>query len=374
MYAKVNGFSPTLVGLPADTPVRLLALYFAVHLRSTKFPRPGIPIKSVTIDQYITHVADALVTGEYILRGTDLRSQRLTMLLEGYARDDDVGPLRLSQKIPVTYPIACVMRRVADTLHQGAERWAMRAAIAVAYGLSLRPGEYLTQADETPLDKQMNASDCFFVFADDECVNVCDPQSYPVGKQPSYFLCMFRKLKNSRRSGSGGPRAVGAKPDSTSEGFCCVKTLFEYFQRYPGRHGTLALSAHNRLGVPWPDLRLICHLAAVEVGVDPLRLVPHSLRAGAQAQLENESVERRMQQGGWSTEAGMDVYSRKALGHARLVAALLHDPTLCPLAQTRMLFNDHAPAQIAPPPAALARRRAERDREKGTEKDSCRLC
>ena len=77
------------------------------------------------------------------------------MLLEGYARDDDVGPLRLSQKIPVTYPVACVMRRLADASHGGAERLAMRAAIAVAYGLSLRPGEYLTQADDTPLEKQM---------------------------------------------------------------------------------------------------------------------------------------------------------------------------------------------------------------------------
>jgi len=150
----------------------VLALYFAVHLRSTRFPRPGVPIKSVTIDQYITHVAEALVTGEYILRGPDLRSQRLTMLLDGYARDDDVGPLRLSQKIPVTYPIACVMRRVADTWHGGAEQLAMRAAIAVAYGLSLRPGEYLAQTDGTPLEKQMNASDCFFVFKDDECINV----------------------------------------------------------------------------------------------------------------------------------------------------------------------------------------------------------
>ena len=56
----------------------------------------------------------------------------------------------------------------------------MRAAIAVAYGLSLRPGEYLTQADDTPLEKQMNASDCFFVFDDDKCINVCDPQLYPV--------------------------------------------------------------------------------------------------------------------------------------------------------------------------------------------------
>ena len=106
------------------------------------------------------------------------------MLLEGYARDDDVGPLLLSQKIPVTYPIACVMRRVADTLHEGTRRLAMHAAIAVAYGSSLRPGEYLAQTEGTPLEKQMNAGDCFFVFDDDECINVCDPQLYQWGNGP----------------------------------------------------------------------------------------------------------------------------------------------------------------------------------------------
>ena len=109
--------------------MRLLALYFAVHLRATRFPTPNVPIKSVTIDQYITHVADALVTAEHILRGTDLRSQRLTMLLAGYARDDDVSPLRLSQKIPVTYPIACTMRKWVDKLHNGAQRIAMRMPV-----------------------------------------------------------------------------------------------------------------------------------------------------------------------------------------------------------------------------------------------------
>jgi hypothetical protein len=156
----------------------------------------------VTIDQYVTHVADALVTDEHILRGTDLRSDRLTMLLEGYAREDDRGPLRLAQKIPVTYPIACTMQRWADKLHTGGQRLATRAAVAVAYGLSLRPGEYLTKPDVAlSLDKQMNASDCFFVFNDDECVNVCDPHLYPEGKIPSIFLCMFRKLKHYKRSG-----------------------------------------------------------------------------------------------------------------------------------------------------------------------------
>ena len=322
--------------------MRVLALYFAVHLRTTRFPTPNVPIKSVTIDQYITHVADALVTAEHILRGTDLRSQRLTMLLAGYARDDDVSPLRLSQKIPVTYPIACTMRKWVDKLHIGAQRIAMRAAVAVAYGLSLRPGEYLTQAEDTPLEKQMNASDCFFVFDDDECINVCDPHLYPPGKTPTVFLCMFRKLKNYKRSGEGGPRAVGARTGAATEGFCCVLTLFEYFKRYPGKRETLALTAHGSIGVPWPDLRLVCHLTATELGLDPLRLVPHSLRVGAQAQIEMHSDERRLQQGGWNTMGGMKVYARKALGHAKAIADALHDPSICPIEQTRMLFNDHS--------------------------------
>ena len=77
----------------------------------------------------------------------------------------------------------------------------MRAAVPVAYGLSLRPGEYLTQAEDTPLEKQMNASDCFFVFDDEECVNICDPHLYPTGRSPSVFLCIFRKLENYKRSG-----------------------------------------------------------------------------------------------------------------------------------------------------------------------------
>ena len=86
-------------------------------------------------------------------------------------------------------------------------------------------------------------------------------------------------------------------------------------------------------------MRTLCHLAAAETGLDPTRLVPHSGRAGAQAQLEDESDERRRQQGGWGTIAGMAAYSRKALGHARAVAAALHDPTLCPMEQTRMMFG-----------------------------------
>ena len=300
----------------------------------------GHPIKSVTIDQYITHVADYLVTNEHILSGGELRSRRLSMLLAGYTASDDVGvPLRLRQKIPLTYPIACIMYRLAATMHAGAKRLALRAALAMAFGLSLRPGEYLVMEEDTPLSHQANASDCYFVFNDDECVCVCDPHLYPVGRTPSFFLCMFTHLKNDKK-GEGGPRAAGRAPGSSPDHFCCVLTLFEYFRTHPGRRETLALSAHGP-GVAWSEMRTLCHLAASEAGIDPTRLVPHSARAGALAQYERESDATRQLQGGWLTLAGMRAYARKALGHARAMAEVLHDFTVCPLAQTRMMFGAH---------------------------------
>ena len=151
----------------------------------------------------------------------------------------------------------------------------------MAYGLLLCPGKCLTKPDvELPLEKQMNACDCFFVFDDDECINVCDPHLYPVGKTPSVFLCMFRKLKHYKRSGEGGPPAVDARPISATAGFCCVLTLFEYFMKFPGKRDALALTAHSANGVSWPDIRVLC--AAVESGLDPLRLFA-SLPSGGRA-------------------------------------------------------------------------------------------
>ena len=83
------------------------------------------------------------------------------------------------------------------------------------------------------------------------------------------------------------------------------------FKRYPGKRETLALTAHGSIGVPSPDLRLVRHLTATALGLDPMRLVPHSLRVDAQAQIEMHSNERRLQQGGWNTMEGMKVCARK---------------------------------------------------------------
>ena len=166
--------------------------------------------------------------------------------------------------------------------------------------------------EATPLSHQANASDCFFVFNDDACVCVCDPHLYPVGRTPSFFLCMFTHLKNDKK-GEGGPRAVGRAPDPSPDHFCCVLTLFEYFKAHPGRRETLALSAHGP-GVAWSEMRTLCHLAASEAGIDPTRLVPHSARAGALAQYERESDATRQQQGGWLSLKGLQALRSESVG------------------------------------------------------------
>ena len=89
-------------------------------------------------------------------------------------------------------------------------------------------------------------------------------------------------------------------------------------------------------------MRRLCTAAASECGLDPLRLVPHSFRSGAQAQLELEDIARRMQQGGWKSAEGARTYARTALAHAHAVTAQLHDPSTLPIDQTRLFFTDHA--------------------------------
>ena len=65
----------------------------------------------------------------------------------------------------MTYPIACIMYHLASEMYADSKRLASRVAVAMAFGLSLRSGEYLVMEDETPLTHQANVSDCFFVFS-----------------------------------------------------------------------------------------------------------------------------------------------------------------------------------------------------------------
>ena len=282
-FAALEGFDPLLASTPEDLPTRVLFLYFAVHLRSTRErsvkSREGTvvkrPISSTTIDQYISHVIDHLVSFEFLTNPRDARCRRLSMLLEGYAKDDNCGlPIRLTQKIPITYQVACVIYALVDKLFKSSsDRLALKAAVALAYGLSLRPGEYLRTGRTIPLRQQVNTTNCFFMFGDLP-VNICDPFLFPRNQWPDDFVTMLDQTKNNRR-GESGPMAVSSAPNPTSKRFCCVRTIFQYVQSFPCTRNKPLLSSHGKQ-VEWKDMRLLCHVAATEIGMDPPSASSHT--------------------------------------------------------------------------------------------------
>ena len=151
----------------------------------------------------------------------------------------------------------------------------MRAAIALGYGLSLRPGEYLDDGTVKSVDSQLNASNCFFAFGEDVIVSVCDPHMYPKDRLPTAFFTMLNSCKNQRR-GEGGPRAMSvSKEPHSEEHFGFVQVVWAYFLAHPGVRQTLALSSHGS-SVQWSDLRRLCFLVATKNNLDPRRFVPHS--------------------------------------------------------------------------------------------------
>ena len=145
---------------------------------------------------------------------------------------------------------------------------AMHAAIALAFGLSLRPGEYLFDdtKDPLPLSHQVNTTNSFFVFGDD-AINVCDVHLFPIGVTPDVFFTMLDHLKNDQ-SGVLGPRAVAANPHSSQTQFCCVVALHVYCCAYPPQPNTLLLSSHGS-PVLWVDMRRLCRAVAIACKLEP---------------------------------------------------------------------------------------------------------
>ena len=181
--------------------------------------------------------------------------------------------------------------------------------------------------------KQVNTTNSFFVYGDN-AVNVCDTHLYPIGVPPDVFFTMIDHLKNDQR-GVLGPRALAANPHSSPTQFCCVNVLHTYCIAHPPKPNTLLLSSHGS-PVLWIDMRRLCTAVAKACHLNPARLVPHSFRSGAQAQLELEDIARRMQQGGWKSAAGARTYARTALANAYAVTDQLHNADACPIDQRRL--------------------------------------
>jgi hypothetical protein len=288
-----------------------------------------LPVLPHVANSYMSHVSRFLLDGEYIAFPHEFRSARASQILQGAKKESNSAvPARLRVKIPLTYPLACSACDVAAKSHSGGELLCIEAGIMLGFGLSTRPQELLRVGSTVPLSHQANSSLSFFWF-DNVPYNVCNPSAYPRGMLPEGFSLLLDFNKN-HNNGAGGPRAVWRSPDSTHR--CCVLTAFKFLSRYPPAPNSPLLSG---LGTQLSVfvISAVLKRTAVLHGLDPTRLLAHSMRFGVICQLDSAGFEdsTKMRQGDWSTVSGMRVYCHAAVNHAKRIAATVHDATLLPI-------------------------------------------
>jgi hypothetical protein len=237
----------------------------------------NLPVMPDVANSYLSHVSRFLLDNEYILFPHELHSSRATQILRGAKKESDSHiPARLRVKIPLTYPFACAACDIATTL------LCVQCGIMLGFGLSTRPQELLHVQADAPLSHHANSSLSFFWFSNIP-YNVCYPSLYPPGHLPDGFSLLLDFHKNHQQ-GAGGPRAVWRS--THPQGRCCVLTAFAFLSAHPPAPDTPLLSA---LGTQLSaaTINVVFKATAKRQGLDPKRLLPHSMRFGVIYQLDS---------------------------------------------------------------------------------------
>lgn len=300
-------------------------------------------VLAATANGYVSHVIHHLTASRAIPANDAIRSSFLAMVIRGHENLQAVTkPLRLRVRIPLHFALLTDALRIIDErcAHLPLARLQLRAAFALGYGLSLRPGEYLADPSRpTPLHKQANSSNLFLWWADTD-FSVCFPSRFPP-TPPSRVSLRLDHLKNDRL-GKGGPRSFAANPDPSAQ-VCCVRIVWEYFRacHTPPNSPALYNSAIGHQATRASITSVLNVLAHIH-GLDPKRLVPHSIRYGAiQGMLANDiGRESRQFQGGWTSAEGVIHYEQAFLAHGDRVAHAIHDDTSIPVSHIRHMSAD----------------------------------
>ena len=294
-------------------------------------------IKPQTANQYVSHVIKTWIEERQITHSDDVRTPYLATIIDGFERMGRVGkPIREETKIPLTYPLLLIAIGVIDEQfsRQEEQRLAVRAAFAMGYGLSLRPGEYLKLFDERRPDEQALAGNVSLWWGETH-FDAHEVDKFPPG--PASRLTLAVDFLKNDQLGKGLPRALAKTSRAT---FCCLTTIETFIrsQKLKANEPILTTSSGQ---VHWKTIRLILDKTARIGGVDPKRLTPQGIRAGAVNQLDahahpTETLER---QGGWTSTNGVRSYLRTNFRHADRVADDIHDVEAIPIVHTQHMFS-----------------------------------
>jgi hypothetical protein len=298
-----------------------------------------VRVTSNSASSYVSHVIHHLYVDGVIETAAELRTPRVKRILAGFERLAPKIPLRERVRIPCTVNIAITaLATIPSVTSDPLMAEALEASLAAGYGISLRPQEYLLTKRPVLLSHQANSSLAFFWFRRVP-YSVTRPDLYPPGEWPEAFS-LFLDFNKNNQTGQGGPRSVWCSP--FDDGFCVVGTLFRFLKKYPPPPSSPLLSGIG-FRVTSADITRLFDATAAVLGLPAGRLLPHSLRSGAIAQMVAAQipVDLLQGQGDWHSIAGLRSYAHTSLEQARKKTGAIHDVSLIPVAQSIHQYSRH---------------------------------
>ena len=270
-----------------------------------------------------------------------VRNAKTTMMLHAYDNEDAIAhPLLDKQKIPLTFALLLDSFPHIESLfgHCPPLVFAVKAAFCLGYAASLRPSEYLhTTGRIVPDSKQVMSSTSYFWF-NDAPYCVCDPTQYPTGEQPDLFSSILLQRKNDKKA-KGSPLAI-ANPTVDTNNINCLLELFKYLQAHPPLPHTPLLSGCPVHITTTSHIKPILEALTHQHKFPPNKLMAHSsIRSAVLSQINDQSDEVKQRQGGWTSKAGMMIYTRPSFQHAINIANDIHDPTKVPTTHLQHIFG-----------------------------------
>ena len=341
--------------IPADVfqldslAIHMTVEYFACFLRSRRH------VKSSTINEYITHVAtNARERG--LPDTTTLRSTRLHYILESFTKADARAiPQRLSIKIPLTADLLWRLENFIDKHFPNSPIATLyKAAFSLGFLIGPRPGEYLKTPTRhrhrrllhdtedivddhcaDPSTHLVTGRHCAFKWpSNDTLFLATSPLTFPPGTPEAIFIMI--PSGKADKLGKGSARCGAAPPHGSK--INCLSNIFEFLRHYPPQPDQPLLSGFTGSNVTSADINSILKNFARSVGLDPKRLLPHSIRVGTTVQTDALSDIDQLQLTGHISRNGKLAYCRRTLALAKRAAPFLHDTTVQPLEQIRFLY------------------------------------
>ena len=211
--------------------------------------------------------------------------------------------------------------------------------------IATRPGDYLSP----PVQYYIDSNNCirgeqlaFWFPSLDDPIPATHPEDFPPGEWPSHMT--FRPLfDKANQFGGMGMRAIAANPNFAATGHCSLRMLFSYFIEYPPQDGLPLFFTAPREFHLYERVNEILKETAVSLGLDPKRLLPHSLRAGVITQLNSggHSEQDKLAAGAWRTLPGMAPYEKdtQALVRSDRVAVAMNNTTSVSFGLIRHAFS-----------------------------------